>query len=259
MTADHWSSLQALARRVSVTRSAMALSLSTSSKKSSDQWTGSEIRRSALVASSSRASMYRFQRDLFPSRLSSIIRKARRTCHPNDNVGVDGDRHTDSGTRRNTSPSARSSTALSPLSPVVAERYISTLGHLIPTSLAQDRKAWVVVAVGSSTGFVGMWLLTRQDGEAVVVVAVVVRSARRGMSRRCCWCQETTFRLLTQPSSPNEAREMRRMNVKMVRHQDEEDCLVAPTPLLPLFTGGSTSVVEVFSVDVAPSSAPANM
>ena len=92
-----------------------------------------------------------------------------------------------------------------------------------------------------------------------MVVAVVVRSARSGMSRRCGWCQETTFRLLTQPSSPNEARETRRMNVKMVRHQDEEDCLVVTAPLLSLFAGGSTSVVEVFSVDVAPSLAPASM
>ena len=99
-------------------------------------------------------------------------------------------------------------------------------------------------------GFGGILLLTRQDGEPVVAV-VVVLTARSGMRCGCGWCQETTFRLLTQPSSPNEAREMRRINVKMVRHQEEEDCLVVTAPLLSLFAGGSTSVTVVFSVDDA--------
>ena len=188
-----------------------------------------------------------------------IRRRARRTCHTvgdEEEDDEDGERHMDIGTRRNTSPSAISAIALSPRNPVAADRYISILGHSIPTFVAQLRKARV--AVGSSMkGNEDEWRAAAVAAAAVVVVEVV--AARRVFDIAWVFFRQDRGRAAsTQQSSPKEARETKKKNVKTERHQenDEDDCrLLANAP--PVIDGGTapddvgntTSDVEVVSSD----------
>ena len=183
-----------------------------------------------------------------------IRRRARRTCHTvgdEEEDDEDGERHMDIGTRRNTSPSAISAIALSPRNPVAADRYISILGHSIPTFVAQLRKARV--AVGSSMKG------NEDEWRAAAVVVVEVVAARRVFDIAWVFLRQDRGRAAsTQQSSPKEARETKKKNVKTERHQenDEDDCrLLANAP--PVIDGGTapddvgntTSDVEVVSSD----------